>query len=590
MTSNGQVRNSSCKACHQRKVRCDGQTPCGSCYRARKPSGCEYFSPTSAEGSCVGLSRGSACTPCRQKKRKCNGKLPCSTCEDALRPDACQYRTRRKPDDSAARRLPSDTSVQVRLQHPWVNSPESNTIINLARVTSFPDMVVPRPNVLVPPHHNNEHCSLRALWVEYCVQYGLNLSAEKGEAVVRGDTSGAVVHPIFIPLAELMAYLLVDIFTSERWAHLRGQTARESERRLRIINRLDSRDALDPLTSVQVHQTLALYWVKRRNYQAFQEVLASSSERAIALCDHVAAIGQGDSPPAGPTPQEVVKEGRSALANEIFLEILTLTYVPLQRNIRPVLLAKFRRFLAQAQAAEDHNHLELNFVRAKTALLFEEIQQLVTEWNDCDSGSVVGKEWSERCRNQAHDLLSHLHVLKLVMLSMATKQLLMILKVCTISTLAALAELHAILAPFHAVARQKYRNIIEAIAGITRTFTLEEHESCDFLEVCFEIASRDISQQAPTPKWREYLENVRSSSFSSSPQDVLHFLSPACESESGSSSSYTPDTEQSRFDRAAFLLRAATSLDVTYPTAESIGLLMDSALFEGIFQTTKLQV
>ncbi|KAJ7032883.1 hypothetical protein C8F04DRAFT_1106064, partial [Mycena alexandri] len=593
MTSKGQVRKSSCRACHQRRVRCDGQIPCGSCSRARKSSGCEYISPTSPEGSSrVGLPRGSACISCRQKKRKCNGKLPCSTCKDALRPDACQYRTkhsRREHEDTGSHQELSDTSLQVCLQYPWANSVEKNTTaINF----NSPIIVIPTPNIRGPPHaidHNPERYSLRALWVECCTHYGLHFSVEKRQAIARGDTSGAVIHPIFIPLAELMGFLLVDLSTSERWAHLRGQTAKETERRLHILNRLNcSRDALDPLTSVQVHQTLALYWVKKRDFQAFQEILVTLSEIAMALCCHVTTLGLGNPcPPAGPASQEVVEEGRSALANGVFIEIISLTYVPLQRNIRPILLVRFRRFLAKA--AEQHNQLELNFIRAKSALLFEESQQLVTEWNDCDSGSVVGKEWSERCRNQANNLQSHLHVLKLAMLAMTAKSYVVAVKVCTISTLAALAELHAILAPFHAVARQKYRNIVDVIAGITRTFSLEEHESCDFLEVCWEIASRDISEQSPTPKWREYLENVALSSFSCSPQEALHFLSPTSSaSESGPSSPYTPASSSS--DSAAFSPSSASpvpALDATCPIADDIGLLMDSALLGEIPQTTK---
>ncbi|KAJ7703415.1 hypothetical protein B0H16DRAFT_1638759 [Mycena metata] len=64
MAPKSEQRKSSCKACHQRRVRCDGQTPCGSCSRARKPLTCEYSAPKSPEASRP-VHRGTACLFCR---------------------------------------------------------------------------------------------------------------------------------------------------------------------------------------------------------------------------------------------------------------------------------------------------------------------------------------------------------------------------------------------------------------------------------------------------------------------------------------------------------------------------------------------
>ncbi|KAJ7032849.1 hypothetical protein C8F04DRAFT_1396291, partial [Mycena alexandri] len=142
--------------------------------------------------------------------------------------------------------------------------------------------------------------------------------------------------------------------------------------------------------------------------------------------------------------QELVQEGRSALANLVFIHIISLTLVPVHPELRPIMLTY------------QHNQFDLNFVKSKSALFFEEGQQLVAEWNDCDSGNVT----------PLHVLGTALREVKL-----ATKGRVLAVKACGIVSLAALASLHTVLAPFHAVARQKLRNIVDAIASITRTLS-----------------------------------------------------------------------------------------------------------------------
>ncbi|KAJ7185387.1 hypothetical protein C8R46DRAFT_377891 [Mycena filopes] len=51
----------SCQPCYQRKVWCDGKTPCGSCSHSRKALVCEYQTVSVQ----VDLPKGSACIPCR---------------------------------------------------------------------------------------------------------------------------------------------------------------------------------------------------------------------------------------------------------------------------------------------------------------------------------------------------------------------------------------------------------------------------------------------------------------------------------------------------------------------------------------------
>ncbi|KAJ7038021.1 hypothetical protein C8F04DRAFT_389011 [Mycena alexandri] len=508
----------SCKVCYRRKVRCDGEIPCGSCSRARKPVLCEYSPDVGQRRSRADLPKGAACLPCRQRKRRCDGELPCSTCKETSQPNACQYRKKPQPHeqgneastashgkltntDPQGQGTTSANSGKFRIVCRQRRSTKGTRPLDILSMVLFARNSVPRaarPDI----DHDGELSSLRSLFLNYCMHYyGLHLNMEKQEAIARGDTSGAIIHPIFIPLSQLMGYLIADQSVSERWAHLRGQTWREAQQRFHILSLLNSSpDALDPLTSVQAHQILALYWGKRKNLRGFQEFLGNASNTALR---HQVTLGLDDSVMVDGQATNF-REGRSALAHLVFIQTTARTFMSFEPAIPPALLVKFHQLFAQ-----QHNKLELNFVRAKGLLLLTESQQLVTEWKQCESGG--SEQWGERCRNLANNIQTHLHVLNMAIhkLSLAPERHILLLKSSTIVSLSALAELHAVLAPFHTVARQKHRDIIDAIAGITRTLTPEDHEHFDCsLEVCWGIASREISEQSPTPQLSRYLQNA----------------------------------------------------------------------------------
>ncbi|KAJ7723052.1 hypothetical protein B0H16DRAFT_1788153 [Mycena metata] len=367
-------------------------------------------------------------------------------------------------------------------------------------------MLVVAPNPGRSPR-GMDHNSERYLLLCHRIWSRFQRRTKAGDSPGRhlGRCPRGVIHPIFIPVAHLVGYLVADMSNSERWAHLRGQTAKETEQRLEILNLLEEPDTLDPLTSVQVFQTLALYWVRKRNFRAFQDSLGTASDVSMAL---YATENVNESLRRVGLRQELIQEGRSALGNIIFIQrIISPTLVPpVQSARRRTMLVPFHRLLETHQ----YDRFNWNYARAQAALLFEEAQRVVTEWNDCEAGTVVGTEWNERSRRLASEIQAHLRILDtaLCTINTANKPHVRIIKTCGIVSLAALAGLHAVLAPFDAVARQKHSSIVDAIASITRTLSPSDYENCDCLEVCWEIASREISEQLPTEKWLRYRENV----------------------------------------------------------------------------------
>ncbi|KAJ7056009.1 hypothetical protein C8F01DRAFT_1257824 [Mycena amicta] len=88
------LRKPTCSLCRQRKLRCDGGSPCGACFRSRRfgvPT-CEYVpKPVVLRTE---LPKGGACVSCRHRKRKCDGGLPCSTCQTRGHPGSCVYESK----------------------------------------------------------------------------------------------------------------------------------------------------------------------------------------------------------------------------------------------------------------------------------------------------------------------------------------------------------------------------------------------------------------------------------------------------------------------------------------------------------------
>ncbi|KAJ7185400.1 hypothetical protein C8R46DRAFT_1060420 [Mycena filopes] len=576
-----------CKACRARKVRCDGKNPCTSCSRARKPTTCEY-PPQPPSGSIrPEIAKGAACIECRQKKRKCDGNRPCSTCLSRLQPEACRYRELRadernlatvidlEPSGSRSQPTPSPlesraVSVGRQLAAPdhWTlvrssvrasgSSPlKSSAIsieprlpitgsINVALRVSGSSSV---HAVLAPQPLDNprelELSSLRKLFLDNCWDYGLDVTPEKQKAILRGDTSGAVIHPIFIPVAQLMGYLIAAdeaaeaICSEEEYS---TPSEDEVEQRLRVLNLLDSPTAaLDPLTHIQVYKLLAQYCGQRADYEGFRIYLFSASEVAL---DHDTALGLDDSftperslDNPSDVARDAAEEARAALAHMVYLDMASNVVIKSHPKVHPMIISKFRRFAVKSQ------EIQMQFVRAKCALLLADSQQLVREWDEREPGTVFGLEWSQRCRDLAHDIQAHLHVLNVALAQLTAsssdnRMRVLTLKSAAIVSLSALAELHAVFAPFHTVPRKKHSEIINAVASISRTFSVEDHLFLDcIIEISWEITSREINQRSPTQQWRLYLQNVVVPTHGP-PQLLYHVTDPLVEDEDQSAEAF----------------------------------------------------
>ncbi|KAJ6489232.1 hypothetical protein C8R47DRAFT_478478 [Mycena vitilis] len=515
------TKPSTCKICRQRKVRCDGVKPaCGpsSCSRGRIESfTCEYLDPSVPASP--ELPKGSACLPCWKSKRKCDGNRPCQTCKNAAQPHTCQYREkvkRRRPLDENKKQVSS--------------SEESNGSSKSASSTSPPppdlDQIESTENGSADLSLHTQFCQdidraaelslVRNLFLQQSWEYGLHISFEKRAAIARGGPASTVVHPALVAVAELHGYTLAKKSGSATYAYLKGDCdTREAAQLARVVSLLDAPTdggAPDPLTCVQVYKLLALYYLRqKKGFRGYAEYLGQASDIALR---HQALLGLDEWAPTPPAPigsrfqLGAVEEGRSTLAHLVYLEVAVGVIRKLPPLLPAAMIAKFERF-AESVAGEK----ELNFVRAKTVIYLQESEKLVEEWNTDEAGGTVRSEWADRWITLSKRLHAHLFILRAAIdehLSVHHVAVL-ILKSCVVITLASMAILPAVFAPFYPFAWQRHSCILNFIAQISRTFVPEDHQYFDCtLKLCWDIASREILKP-PTvsaPQWKVSLADV----------------------------------------------------------------------------------
>ncbi|KAJ7081179.1 hypothetical protein B0H15DRAFT_472420 [Mycena belliarum] len=435
-TVTAKFKTQTCVLCRQRKLRCDGETPCSPCTRARTPVVCVYI-PRSAGQLRSELPKGAACKPCRQRKRRCDGDLPCRTCKGGSRPDECSYhdkapgrksihaeRDRLVAPDGASTcssrstaasppypprspeplELPADSvqdptaTLDLYLpvpEWPWcfdpstasqgfpsiADSPASNSV-------ALPSLPYPPqlPETSGFPDTDNaaELFVVRNLFLDHCWNYGLNLSGEKRDALSRGDAVAA--PPVLLHLCQLLGYLFTSHSHAGRWHYFPEQSAGEAAE-ARAVHAILSGGALDadPATALQSHMLLAMYYGIKCDGPAYMEVWTRLSALTLR---HLPLITVDETTPMrcpaqlnseSFCPQSPAQELLSTFCEIILLEIGRVLIWKLPPAMAPGVLSRFR-----ALAATQGMGTELNYLRARSLLFMFDANQLVDEYRRYD--------------------------------------------------------------------------------------------------------------------------------------------------------------------------------------------------------------
>ncbi|KAJ7613232.1 hypothetical protein FB45DRAFT_1009186 [Roridomyces roridus] len=338
----------------------------------------------------------------------------------------------------------------------------------------------------------NELYSLRNTFLAHCWQYGLNVTLEKREALSRGETLG-IIHPALVNICQLVGYFLAMPGTwIAKWGLTEGEVS-EARAVSRVLDSPESSVHLDATTSMQLHTLFIMYHAIKgddtRRMTLAHRMQAVYLENPLEIYpDATTSEVFGLPTLAACCPHTPAGEARAAFSRMMTVEIVGMLLFREEPMFDPSLRDTFR--LLMVTNATD---TEMNFLHAKSALLLLDSRSLVEEW---DSDTLESTTWNERYEFLIEHLTSHLSITKtpLLELSFIHPAQILTLKTCILMTLAALANLHALFAPFQPSSRAKHSEAIDNMVLISSSFVAEDYRYFEAtISVAWAVALRSVS-------------------------------------------------------------------------------------------------
>ncbi|KAJ7221570.1 hypothetical protein GGX14DRAFT_430186 [Mycena pura] len=532
-----------CGRCRAKKIRCDGQLPCGPCLKGRIDVNCSYTAAhSSISNSPSDLRKGAACIACRRKKKKCTGDWPCHACIAAKKEDDCKYNdgsqlsfTRALIDRtleleqllSEAKQAPQDMSTDTvdinfsaeldqllssnclapepilfdpdLLFNPEASDatyflPEENT---LETQTMYDPTAAEASTLEILQGPEEKMLRLRKAFLAKRIQFGFILPAHKLAAVINGDLSGTIVHPVLVHVCHLWGYMLEYCEKNRTWTSSAESNADEVEQLRLVLGSLAGvlGPAPDPVTTLMTYLSVSLYFFHMHDFRRGQEFLTVASNTALMNDLDLAALAyvradEDDKSMYSLLPLTDGDEVRSAYSALIYVAMSAQVVLAMPSVVDSRLVETFDRLMT----TDIPNNADINFQRAKSVRLLKQTRELTFAWNHARSPPP---SWAERYWKLVEQLHIYVGRLKPIQLRASfipdahTTEL--VLKISSTIALAALADLHSIFAPSHVESSKRYRDAVLEIVCITSTFSMDDCQYLDpILPVCWSVATKRI--------------------------------------------------------------------------------------------------
>ncbi|KAJ7636287.1 hypothetical protein FB45DRAFT_445290 [Roridomyces roridus] len=509
-------KGAACLACRRKKKKCDGKLPCRTCATSRKKLKCEY-----PDGMLVDLENPTPPENYRGPALYRNNSPESGSSNDS----SPVYVT-----------IPVDTSnlPQIQVIDDDISSPSPFTTRELlpAQPTSFVDVpeliqardifldrvsdkapsqdsiekalvdfagapwpIEPTPFFQVPdPNPDDELYQIRQLFLLHRIQHGLNLPAHRLEAISKGVATPNVIHPILIYVCQLTGYMLARHLHNNTWLNLPGRSPGEVEQtNLVLISLTTFGQMACPTAYVQTCNLLAIYFSNKGDLARAREILIKGHEMAVDHNVHKLVLMPPSAEEAGHTgfkitPPNPEAEVQATLSQGVYLDIAFNLLLGVPRVLDPRLDQAFRKLIDAP-----NSRVEINFVRAKSALLLWDAKRLVNEWSQGSMDEAAISKWQNNYWHLVELLDGHRSLISVTLIKLAffpnLRTLLLSLKVCAIITLTALAELLALFAAEQSeLQRRKHEAILEIIS-MSSGFSKED---CDFLDPILSICWRMV--------------------------------------------------------------------------------------------------
>ncbi|KAJ7451969.1 hypothetical protein FB451DRAFT_698654 [Mycena latifolia] len=334
----------------------------------------------------------------------------------------------------------------------------------------------------------DELSQIRQLFLNHRIQLGLSVTDNVLEALSKGASTKGLpditLHPVLLHACQLMGYMLARHLQRNTWLCLPGQSEREAEQtRLTLASLQHLGVAACPLAYLQTATLLTLYFFNKGDIVRSRGILAKAGK---LLLDHnldstllePPALGGAQRMSFKPTLTTKTAEAQAVLAQLMYLDLSQTIILKLPRILDPKIHEKFKTLISSPNP-----HAEINFVRAKAALLLCEAQQLAEEWHQAGLEQATAAAWQARYWELMEALDAHRSFLALTTTRIAfcpeLHTLGLSLKVCTVLVLTGLSVLLTPFADAQPELRRKKYAAVGEIISISLTFS---EEDCEYLE------------------------------------------------------------------------------------------------------------
>ncbi|TFY67291.1 hypothetical protein EVJ58_g1734 [Rhodofomes roseus] len=516
-----------------------------------RPIECAYVDTAPAQPKGPLLQKGNACLACRRKKKKCDAKRPyCTTCEVAGKQQGCLYEDnvqRHLTEALMARTRELETRLAIYEGQSQGSSPDqprnniqaddimtsslppSSQLLLVPDESSVLDIAYPdiisnlgasssytlntaehfRPsNGSASSHSTSSSQSLvslqelsdyRATFLAHNCQLGVSLTEAKLQAIASGDVSGTHVHPVLVYTAQVIGCCFWQL-----QYRITLNSAVETTQ-LELIKRA-MLDAPPPIARLQVHCILAIYFLLKRQMPERREQLLKAAQVTL----HNNLRFDTHTAEAFATLENTLNEAQEqicALSQFLYLD----KAAGMVLNDPSLLTEDYdRQFHTLPYMFPYMTKNNLVVLRARSLALLQESRRLAARWTEIvvnlgtfDPQATLDEQtkWYDDYWGRLEEVLEHNSTLTVSTLKSSFaghRQLALALKMSTILSLTAAAELHRVLARHHPNSRAKCLSTVLEIVGITKELRDDDYHFLDpILGPCWSMVAAMLEEQRP---------------------------------------------------------------------------------------------
>ncbi|KZT68973.1 hypothetical protein DAEQUDRAFT_765761 [Daedalea quercina L-15889] len=478
----------------------------------------------------------------RRKKKKCDAKRPyCTTCEVAGKQHECLYEEniqRHLTETLIARTRELETRLAVyESQSP---SPETGNTIQTDDIFSLPeasssafpftpddinifDLTSPGgtsytltlPDQSMFPEGGNsssmasssssvpvslqELSDYRATFLAHHGQLGVSLTEPKMQALLNGDLSGSYIHPVLIYAAQTIGC---------RFWQLRHRTVLNSSVESALLQFVEKAmlEAPPPIARLQVHCILSIYFLLKRQMREGREQLMKAAQitlhNNLRFDTHIA-----ETLTTLENTTDEAQEAICALSQLMYLDKASAMVL----NDPSLLTPDYdQQFHTLPYMFPNLSKTNLVVLRARSLALLQESRRLAAKWTEIilnigafDPQATINDQtkWYDDYWELLEDVLEHNATLTVSTLKTSfngNSEMALTLKMCTIVSLTAAAELHRLLAGHHLDSRSKCLNTALEIVNITKELRDDDYHFLDpVLGTCWSMVAAMLDQERP---------------------------------------------------------------------------------------------